>query len=261
MNKNPIGVFDSGVGGLTIVSEIKNRLPYESIIYVADQAYMPYGKKTKEEIVERSKKIVEFLAIRKSKAIVAACNTATVMAIDELRNSYSMPIIGTVPVIKTIAERTRTNNIAVFATPLTAKSTYLQDLIKKFAHGKKVLTVGESHLEDLIEEGIIDSKEIKDILTAQLKPLLSENVDAIALGCTHYPFVKDQTKEIVGDSVGVYDSGGAIARRLEAVLGHENLLSKEKGEDLYYTTGDKDKFDKTAEKLTGIKIKSTKINI
>lgn len=261
MNNNPIGIFDSGVGGLSIAEQVKKEFPHENIIYVADQAYMPYGAKTPNEIQERAWKIVSFMIENRVKAVIVACNTATIMAIDALRRDFELPIIGTVPVVKTIAENTKTNNIAIFATPLTSKSTYLQELIEKFAKGKTVFMIGESHLEDLIENGETDSSEIQRILEEQLTPLIAENVDVIALGCTHYPFIKSAIESVVGKKIGVFDSGGAIARRLRVVLEHENLLSEEKRKDLYYTTGDSQKFMGVASKLMKREIEAEHVDL
>jgi len=251
MNNNPIGIFDSGVGGLSIAEQIKKEFPHENLIYIADQAYMPYGAKTPDEIQERARKIVSFLIEHRVKAVIVACNTATIMAIDALRRDFELPIIGTVPVVKTIAENTNTNKIAIFATPLTSKSTYLQELIEKFAKDKTVFMIGESHLEDLIEKGETESDEVRNILKEQLTPLIAAKVDAIALGCTHYPFIKEAIRSVVGEKIGVFDSGGAIARRLGVVLTHENLLSEEKRKDLYYTTGDREEFRAVVAKLLG----------
>ena len=130
MNNNPIGVFDSGVGGLSILLEIQKELPCETSIFVADQAYVPYGRKSKEELTERVGKIMDFFVKNEVKAVVVACNTATVYTIDEMRKRYRMPIIGTVPVIKVIARMTRSGKTAVFSTPATAKSPYLAKLIE-----------------------------------------------------------------------------------------------------------------------------------
>ena len=249
MNNNPIGIFDSGVGGLSILLEVKKLLPKETFFYLADQEYMPYGGKTTEELIKRTDKIASFLVSRQVKAIVVACNTATIAAIDTLRQRYKVPIIGTVPVIKTIASATKTKNIAVFSTPSTSKSTYLDDLIQKFAPEMTVYRIGETSLEHFIEEGEIEGPQIEAVLKKELVPLVSAGVDAIALGCTHYPFVKEQIIKIVGNAVTVCDSGGAVARRLSQVLEHEGLLALQKGIDRYYTTGDEGKFKRVASKL------------
>lgn len=261
MNNNPIGILDSGVGGLSVLSEINRLLPLETTIYLADQAFMPYGQKSPEELVKRVGKIISFFESKNVKAVVIACNTATVYTIDEMRNRFGFPIIGVVPVIKTIANATKTNVIAVFSTPTTSKSAYLDNLIQEFANDKTVIKVGESHLEDLIENGKTDSEEVISILNQELNPLLKKNVDAIALGCTHYPFVKHQIKEIVGEDVLVADSGGAVARRLKQVLDHENLLSTQKFIDLYYTTGEVNKFEMVASQLMKTEIKARHLEI
>lgn len=261
MNNNPIGVLDSGVGGLSVLSEIFNLLPNENLIYVADQAYMPYGVKSSSELISRVEKIIRFLIGKNVKAVIIACNTATVYTVSEMRQRFAFPILGVVPVVKTIAGKSKTGKIAVFSTPATNKSKYLDELILQFASDKTVFRVGESHLEDLIELGQVDSPEVNRILVKELKPLLKNHVDAIALGCTHYPFVRRKIQEFVGKSVFVADSGGAVARRLEYILAHENLRSDTKSEDLYYTTGDRKKFEEVVQKLLDKKITGEHIDL
>jgi len=261
MNNQPIGVFDSGVGGLSILLEIQKELPCETSIFVADQAYVPYGRKSKEELTERVGKIMDFFVKNEVKAVVVACNTATVYTIDEMRKRYRMPIIGTVPVIKVIARMTKSGKTAVFSTPATAKSPYLAKLIEEFAPNIVVERVGGSNLEELIENGNINDSEIVERLKFHLLPLVKEGVDTIALGCTHYPFLKEKIKRIVGSKVKIVDSGGAVSRRLAFVLEHEKLLSMQKGQDLYYTTGDREKFDKVASELTKKEIEANHIDL
>lgn len=261
MNNQSIGVFDSGVGGLSVLLEIQKELPFENSIFVADQAYVPYGRKSKDELIERVGKIMDFFVEKEVKAVVVACNTATVYTIDEMRKRYKMPIIGTVPVIKVIARMTRTGKTAVFSTPATAKSPYLAKLIEEFAPNIVVEKVGGSNLEELIENGSINDPAIVERLKFHLLPLVKEGVDTIALGCTHYPFLKEKIKRIVGSKVKIVDSGGAVARRLEFVLEQEKLLSVKKGLDLYYTTGDEKKFERVASELTNREIKATHVNL
>ena len=260
MNNSPIGIFDSGVGGLSILSEIQELLPSETSIFVADQAYVPYGAKSKEELIDRVGRIMQFFKEKKVKTVVAACNTATVYTIEEMRQKYDFPIIGTVPVVKTIAEITKSGKVAVFSTPATAKSAYLADLIQKFASNVSVTCVGGSNLEEMVENGEIDTPRTISVLREHLLPLINDGVDTIALGCTHYPFLRRQIEEIVGQSVAVVDSGGAVARRLNQVLAHENLLSTQKGQDLYYTTGEAGKFMRVAGKLLGREIQAERLN-
>lgn len=256
MDNRPIGIFDSGVGGLSVLLEIEKLLPNEAFVFVADQGHMPYGGKTKKELEVLTDKILNFLASKNVKAVVIACNTATVYTIDYLREKYKIPIIGTAPVIKTIASISKTKKTAVFSTPATAKSDYLSSLIKKFADGVIVYKVGGTGLEELIEAGELENPKTDKILRKYLTPLLKKNVDSIALGCTHYPFLKEKIQKIVGPNVAVVDSGGAVARRLRAVLTNENFLSSEKNEDLYYTTGNVKHFRALLQKILGKKIKN-----
>ena len=261
MSNQPIGVFDSGVGGLSILSEIHKILPLESTIFVADQAYIPYGRKTREELIPRVGKVMDFFLQKEVKAVVMACNTATVYTVDEMRKNFAFPIIGTVPVIKVIARMTRTGKTAVFSTSATANSPYLTDLIQKFAPNIVVEKIGGSNLEELVENGDLNNPAILERLKFHLIPLLRDGVDTIALGCTHYPFLKEKIQRIVGPKVKIVDSGGAVARRLQFVLEQENLLSLQKGEDLYYTTGDKEKFERVATELTEKEIKAEHITL
>jgi glutamate racemase len=249
-----IGIFDSGVGGLTILSEIKKLLPSESFIYLADQANVPYGAKTEKELKNLTSLIVSFLISKNVKTVIAACNTATVYAINHLRLKFNVPIIGVVPVVKTIAEKTQTGKIAVFSTPATAKSKYLERLIKQFAKGKRVYKVEGGSLEKLIEEGRLNNPKIDQILEDKIAPLMRKGVDSIALGCTHYPFIRGKIEGKIGKSVNIYDSGLACARRVKHILTKENILSSKRGKDVFYTTGNPAKFKTIFKKLTGEKI-------
>lgn len=255
MNNRPIGIFDSGVGGLSVFLEIQKLLPQESIIYLADSKNVPYGTKTPEELTQITEKIVKFLLKKDVKAIIIACNTATVYTIENLRSKFDIPIIGTVPLVKTISENTKTGKVAVFSTPATAKSKYLKDLIKKFADDKKVYVVGETGLEALVEQGDIDSSKIKFIFNKYLIPLKEKNVDCIALACTHYHFVKKNMQKVLGKSIKIFDSGAAVARQAKRVLESNRALSDQnKVQNQFYTTGSSSKFKSVAEKLLNIKL-------
>lgn len=249
MNNKSIGVFDSGVGGLSILKELKKLLPKENYIFFADQKHVPYGNKTKKELEELTDKILSFFVSENVKVVIIACNTATVYAIDYLRKKYSFPIIETVPVIKTIANITKTKKTAVFSTPATAKSPYLSSLIKKFAKDTIIYKIGGSKLEDLVELGNLKNPEIEIVLKECLMPLKKKNVDAIALGCTHYPFLRDKIVRIMGKNVKIVDSGGAVAKRTKEVLKNEKLLGNIRSKDSFYTTGDKNKFKKALKNL------------
>lgn len=246
----PIGIFDSGVGGLTILSEVKKLLPYESFIYVADQKYIPYGSKSPLVVKERARKITEFLVSKQVKLIIVACNTATVTSISSLRKQFDIPLIGVAPVIKTASQKTKTKKVAVFATPATVRSVYLQELIKKYGNGSIVCKDGATGLENLIDKGVVSGERIEEILQRHLLPLKKGGVDVIALGCTHYPFLKKRMQEILGQDILILDSGGAVARQTKRVLEANNALSPaKKGEDWYYTSGDKKTFQEVVKKL------------
>lgn len=251
-NKQPIGIFDSGVGGLTVLVELKKLLPQESFIYIADQKYIPYGNKSQNKIKVRALTLAKFLEKKNVKIIVVACNTATVISIDALRKACTVPIIGVVPVIKTAAERTTTKKIAVFATPATTTSAYLTMLIQKFADGTFVYKNGATRLEDLIETGDLTNPKIDTILKEHLLPLKKNGVDVIALGCTHYPFLKDHIQKVVGKNILILDSGGAAARQTKRVLeGIKKLSLAKESKDWYYTTGDANTFQSVVKKLLG----------
>jgi len=260
-DNRPIGFFDSGVGGLSVLIEAQKLLPKENIIFLADQKNVPYGGKTKEQLIDFLTHAMNFFISQDVKAVVFACNTATVYTIEEMRKKFDIPIIGTVPVVKTLANITKTGKTAVFSTPATAESKYLKELIEKFCDGVGVVRIGGSNLEELVEKGNLENPEIEIVLEKHLKPLLAENIDAIALGCTHYPFLKEKIQKIVGSKVKVVDSGGAVARRLKEVLTNNNSLSNEKEFEKYYTTGDKERFGIVASELMGKKIEAEKVDL
>ena len=250
MDDRLIGVFDSGVGGLSVLRELKKLLPNENFIFVADQRNVPYGGKTKKQLIELSSRIADFLVNKKNvKAVVIACNTSTVYSIETLRAKFKIPIIGTVPVIKSIANLSKSGKAAVFSTPATAKSPYLEALIKKFADGITIYKIWGTGLEDLVEEGDLKNSKVDKILRDSLIPLKEKGVDVLALGCTHYPFLRDQIEAIVGPEIAVVDSGGAVARRTKEVLENEKLLGDNREEDFYYTTGNADKFKRALKNL------------
>lgn len=243
MNR-PIGVLDSGVGGLTIWREIVKELPNESTIYIADSKNCPYGIKTAKEIYNLAKRLVAFLVTQDVKLIVLACNTITVSCLLKLREEFKdVPIIGTVPVIKTASELTKNKKIGILSTVRTAKSTYQKNLIEQFANGNKVLNLGTDKLVPLIEKGD-HVKMIQIILQQELKPFIDAKVDVLALGCTHFPLIKNEIQGILGSKVRVLDSGAAIARQVARVLEKENMRSKTKPNHNFYTTGNKTQLTK-----------------
>lgn len=264
MTNKPIGILDSGIGGLTIYHEIIALLPHESTVYIGDNALTPYGKLPEETIYERSKRLIYFLLDKKVKVIVVACNTITVCCIDRLREDFpDIPIVGTVPVIKTAGEVTRNGRIGILSTTRTADSSYQKDLIKKFADGHSVLNIGTDELVPLIEQGEIEGEEMQGILGEVLAPIQKEAVDTLALGCTHFPFIKKEIHKILGDDVQILDSGAAIARQVKRILIEKKALVEEGAppERMFYTTAEAARIDRIVKKLLGVTIASTTVTI
>lgn len=249
MNKNPIGVLDSGVGGLSIICKIMKELPNESFIYLADSKNCPYGSKSSEEIYRLSKRLIKFLLKKNAKLIVIACNTITVACLDKLRKDFpKVPIIGTVPVVKTASEKTKTGRIGILSTKQTAASIYQKELIKKFTNGLKVLNLGTDRLVPLVENGEVEAK-VNKILKEELKPFLNFKIDVLVLGCSHFPFLKKEIQKILGKKVLILDSSGAIARQTKRILVMENLLSEYNNSmRVLLTTGELVNFERVLKK-------------
>lgn len=261
MDKRPIGVFDSGIGGLSILKELLKLLPGENYIFVADQANVPYGEKTKKELEKITLKVCEFLLSKKAKIIVVACNTATCHAIDFLRNNVNIPIIGTVPAIKPAAEKSISGTVGIMSTPATSKSNYLKSLIKLHAPNTKVINVGCLNLEDAVEKGDLSAPYIKILVDKYAKPFKKAGADIIVLGCTHYPFLKQQIRKAVGTKTKLIDSGRAVAKYTRKTIFQMNISNKNGGGVSFYTTGNVNKFSKSASLLLSKHIKAKHISI
>lgn len=216
-NNNPIGLFDSGIGGTSIWKAIHELLPNESTIYLADSKNAPYGQKSKEEIIALSCKNVEILLEQKCKLIVVACNTATTNAIKELREKYDIPFIGIEPAIKPAALNSKTQTIGILATKGTLNSALFSQSLVKFQDIKIIEQVGHG-LVQLIEQGDIYSDEMQKLLQIYLQPMIERNIDYLVLGCSHYPYLIPQIKKILPDSIQIIDSGEAVARQTQFVL-------------------------------------------
>lgn len=225
-NKNyPIGVFDSGVGGLSVLHEIRKLLPHENLLYVADSAHAPYGEKSKDYILERSTAIVEFFISQQVKAIVVACNTATGAAVKELRPQYALPIIAMEPAVKPASERTQTGAIGVMATSRTLASNNSQVLFARFADQVSIIPQACPGLVEQVERGELTTDKTRALVSQYVLPLVEQNADYIVLGCTHYPFLASLIQEIAGPAVSVIDSGMAIARELRSRLEKAEILT------------------------------------
>jgi len=238
-SNNPIGLFDSGVGGTSIWKEIHDFLPNENTIYLADSKNAPYGKKTKEEIIELCFKNVDFLLAQNCKMIVVACNTATTNAIKEMRAKYDIPFIGIEPAIKPAANQSETQTIGILATKGTLNSELFNRQVENFSNVKILEQVGYG-LVELIEDGKIDSEDMRNLLKLYLRPMVAANMDYLVLGCSHYPYLIPEIKKIIPAHVKIIDSGQAVAKQTKAVLEKFDLLntSKIEAETLFFTNSD-----------------------
>jgi len=239
MNTNPIGIFDSGIGGTSIWKEINMLLPYENTTYLADSANAPYGPKGKEAIINLSIKNTEYLLNKGCKLIVVACNTATTNAISVLRKTYDIPFIGIEPAIKPAALNSQTKAVGILATKGTLSSELFNTTTSLYAHGLTVIEqVGEG-LVELIEMGKIESEEMETLLKIYLKPMIEANIDYLVLGCTHYPYLIPLLLKLLPKNIKIIDSGEAVARQTKAVLEKNNLLnlSISKSKNEFYTNG------------------------
>ena len=223
-NQNPIGLFDSGIGGTSIWKEINTLLPNENTIYLADSKNAPYGLKSKEEIVALCVKNTELLLNMNSKIIVVACNTATTNSIKELRKKFDVPFIGIEPAIKPAANNSKTQKIGILATKGTLNSELFNKSVAYFQHTKIVEQIGFG-LVELIEEGNLNSPEMRNLLVSYLHPMIDQNIDYLVLGCSHYPYLIPQIKTILPKKIKIIDSGQAVAKQTFAVLNQHNLLN------------------------------------
>ena len=238
MRDTPIGIIDSGSGGLSIWEHITSLLPHEATVYIGDHGNVPYSSKTEGFIRNHVPILIEFLLAHNAKLVVIACNTATVAGINHYRGLYpDLPIVGVVPVVKTAAERSIKKCFAVLSTPFTANSQYQKDLIKKFADRCTVHSVGCPNVVSLIEMGEASSKRLKKELRELLQPFV-QRIDVLALGCTHFPFLRPVIRDIVGEEVQILDSGGAVARQVKRILEHNRSLgAASKPRHMFFTTG------------------------
>lgn len=251
MNNNPIGIFDSGLGGLSIWKDIQSLLPNEEFYYLADSRHAPYGDKPPEEILRLSIKNTEFLLERNCKLIVVACNTATTNAIAYLRDNYAVPFIGIEPAIKPAALHTKTGKVGVLATKGTLGSSLFHHTASNHAAGITIIDQIGTGLVPLIEAGEATSEASRALLLKYLTPMLDAGVDQIVLGCTHYPFLMPLLEELLPDHINVLDCGMAVARQTQRVLLEKQLghTSTEPGLSHFYTNKSPNILDKMLEQL------------
>lgn len=242
--KNAIGIFDSGVGGLSVLREIRNQIPHSPIIYFGDQFHVPYGPRQLEEVYSLSEEITKFLLRSGARIIVVACNTASAAALYPLRKKFpNIPFIGMEPAVKPAAENTHTGKVGVLATPATFQGKLYNSVVERFAKNVEIYKNTCSGLVQEIEKGNFAGIETRKILENALFPMLEQKIDSVVLGCTHYPFVIPMIKEIVGSEVTVIDPSPAVARQTARKLAEFNApLSENDPRTILISSGERQKF-------------------
>lgn len=225
INTNSIGVFDSGVGGLSVLREICKLLPHENLIYIADSQHAPYGDRSIQHVQSRSQIIANFLLNKNIKILVVACNTATAEAVDLLREQLSIPVIGLEPAIKPGAKISKTGVIGILATQRTIDSKRLYSLTIKHAPHTKVIAQACPGLVEKVEENHLERYDTRQLIKKYTTPLLEQNADTIVLGCTHYPFLSKSIHMVVGKEIQLIETGQPVARQLQRVLNQQELLN------------------------------------
>lgn len=239
MNK-PIGIFDSGVGGLSVWRHLVKDLPNESVVYFADTANCPYGPKSQSEIIAVVDKVVRFLISKNVKLIVVACNTATAAAIDYLRATYNIPFIGMEPAVKPAALNSKTKSIAVLATEGTFNGKLYIETSQRFASDVDLhIKIGDK-LVDIVEKNQINNSETENHVRELMAPLIQKNIDHLVLGCTHYPFLTDVLKKVLPAKVHIIDPAPAVIKQTSKILEENNLLSNNSLKPVYefYSSGE-----------------------
>lgn len=242
-SSRPIGAFDSGVGGLSVHRAIRQALPNEDIIYVADQANVPYGPRGLAEVRRFSEGIARFLMDQGAKLIVIPCNTASAAALHSLRALYpDFMFVGMEPAVKPAAEHSKSRVVAVLATPTTFEGELYASVVERFAGDTKILQSACPGLVAEIEAGRANGPEAERILREALEPMMAQGIDTVVLGCTHYPFAFETIRKIVGPDVRLIDPAPAVARRVESLLSESELrnVSDNPGKTRYLTSGDPD---------------------
>jgi glutamate racemase len=237
--EHPVGVFDSGVGGLSVLRAIRAELPGEHLIYVGDAGAGPYGDRSAEFVAERARVLTEFLVGQGVKAVVVACNTATSVAVTALRARFDVPIVAIEPAVKPAASRTRSRVVGVLATTATLESPNMGKLLANYGTDVEFLIQPCPGLADQVEKGQLDSDTTRSMVQRYVRPLVAKGADLLVLGCTHYPFVSALIKEVAGPGVDVIDPATAVARELRRRLETRKLLRDEAavGAERFWTTG------------------------
>jgi glutamate racemase len=238
-NLKPIGVFDSGVGGLSVLHALRQELPHEQFLYVGDSGCAPYGDRSADFVVERAITITKFLVGEGAKAVVVACNTATAIAVESLRARFALPIVAIEPAVKPAASRTRSRVVGVLATTGTLSSPNMAKLLASYGSDVEFVIQPCPGLADQVEKGELDSEETRALVKRYVRQMIDKGADIVVLGCTHYPFVRPVIQEVAGPAVDVIDPATAVARELRRRLESAGLLCDDNGTgtERFWTTG------------------------
>ena len=253
-SKSPIGIFDSGVGGISVLRAIREQMPEESVIYFGDQGHIPYGPRPMEQIRNFSEAITNFLLEYNAKIVVVACNTASAAALKYLRERFpSVQFVGMEPAIKPAAEHTQTGKVGVLATPATFQGALYASVVERFANGAELFQDTCPGLVQQIEQGNLNGERTRRILEDALLPMLEKNIDTVVLGCTHYPFVIPLIQQIAGNNVRVIDPAPAVAKQTRRLLEEREMKNQSelKGDIKFYTSGNPEAFKSLLPMLLG----------
>jgi glutamate racemase len=259
--QSPIGVFDSGIGGLTVVAKLTKYLPQESIIYLGDTARLPYGNKSKETVLKFTKQAIEFFLAKQVKMIIIACNTSSSLALPLLESNLELPIMGVInPGVEEAIKVTRTRKIGVIGTRATISSNAYQNLLKLKDSEIKVYAVSCPLFVPLVEEGWGEDEVAYRVASRYLKELKEKNIDTLILGCTHYPLLKDIIKRVIGEHVALIDSAKAVAYKAKSVMVNLGITNSIKHSPLYefYVTDEPQQFKKIAKLFLDIEVENVK---
>lgn len=246
----PIGMFDSGIGGLTVMREVEKRLPQEKIIYFGDTARHPYGEKSPENILRYAIENSVYLMDHNIKMLIIACNTASAVSVDKLQKIFNIPVLGVIgPGAERAVQVSKNGKIAVLATKATIQSGSYQTQIKGLLQGAEVTAIPCPLLAQLVEEGMQEHPATKLILQDYLKPLVNSGVDTILLGCTHYPALKALIQEEVGPNIEIVDSATTLAEKAAEILSLHSLGASSSGEHQYFVSENPEKFRQSAERF------------
>ena len=261
MRKRVIGIFDSGIGGLSVLREITAQLPEQGFVYIADSAFTPYGEKTTEQIIERSVVITDKLLEEGASIIVVACNTATALAVDHLREKFSLPIVAMEPAVKPGVKNSVKKKVGILATTMTLASRRYMDLLERFATDTVVIEQACPGLVEQVEAMDVDSTKTSQLLHRYVDPLIEKGIDTIVLGCTHYPFLKQKIIEVAGDDIDIIDTAKAVTEELKRKINENLIAQSDNNDNRFMTTGDLDVFKSQLQTYWPAQVDAEKIDL